>query len=226
MRIPLIGLFILLSSIAAYGQGPWPQERPDDREMAVLNEDGGRAYIVRPTTTALMGLVKPGATSVSDLQQYSLFLGPGWADPSLRASEARLGKLLSSVRDHAQMDEISQAGITNLFGPTWSVEKLDIAGDRNIGDLEIQRTLADILKNGGGPHRDALYIVYLDPSLHSTLASLSSDKHYVAYHGYFYTSGARVHYAVVPYQSDSQAAYQTALRTLIVAALHEDNSAH
>ena len=226
MRITLIGLFILLCSLAAQAQGPWPQERPDDREMPVLNEDGGRAYIVRPTSTTLVGLVKPGATTVSDLQQYSIFLGPGWADPSLRANEARLSKLLSSVRDHAQMDEISQAGITNLFGPTWAVEKLDLTGDRNISDLEIQRMLAEILKTGGRPNSDALYIVYLDPSLHSTLASLTADKHYVAYHGYFYTSGARVHYAVVPYQADSQAAYQTALRALIVAALHENNSAH
>jgi hypothetical protein len=226
MRITLIGLIVLLCSIAAQAQGPWPQERPDDREMPVLNEDGGHAYIVRPTSTPLVGLVKPGATNVSDLQQYSIFLGPGWADPSTRAKEPKLSKLLSSIRDHAQMDEISQAGITNLFGPTWSVEKLDIAGDRNISDLEIQRTLAEMLKSGGRPNSDALYIVYLDPSLHSTLASLSADKHYVAYHGYFYTSGARVHYAVVPFESDSQAAYQTALRALIVAALHEDNSAH
>jgi hypothetical protein len=226
MRITLIGLFILMCGVAAHAQGPWPQERPDDREQAVLNEDGGRSYIVRPTSTTLVGLVKPGATTVSDLQQYSIFLGPGWADPALRKSEVKLSKLLSSIRDHAQLDEISQAGITNVFAPTWTVEKLDIAGDRNISDLEIQRTLADILKNGPRPNSDSLYIVYLDPSLHSTLGPLVADKHYAAYHGFFYTSGVKVHYAVVSYQSDSQAAYQTALRTLIVAALHEDNSAH
>lgn len=226
MRITLIGLFILFCSVAASAQGPWPQERADDREQSVRNEDGGRAYIVLPTSATLAGLVKPGATAVSDVQQYSIFLGPGWADPSLRASETKLSKLLSSIRDHAQMDEITQAGIINLFGPTFSFEKLDIAGDRNISDLEIQRTLADILQSGGRPNSDALYIVYLDPSLRSTLGPLVADKHYSAYHNFFYADGIRVHYAVVPYQSDAKAAYQTALRTLIVAALHEDNPAH
>jgi hypothetical protein len=42
----------------------------------------------------------------------------------------------------------------------------------------------------------------------------------MSYHGFLNTSGMRIHYAVVPYQADAQAAYQTALRTLIVAALH------
>ena len=139
MRITLIGLFILMCGVAAHAQGPWPQERPDDREQAVLNEDGGRSYIVRPTLTTLVGLVKPGATTVSDLQQYSIFLGPGWADPALRKSEVKLSKLLSSIRDHAQLDEISQAGITNVFAPTWTVEKLDIAGDRNISEAKCER---------------------------------------------------------------------------------------
>ena len=226
MRIILIGLTILMCGLVAQAQGPWPQERPDDRQRAVLNEDGGRSYIVRPASGPLVGLVKPGASTVSDLQQYSIFLGPGWSDPALRSSEARLSKLLSSVRDHAQLDEISQSGITNIFAPTWAVEKLDVAADRNISDLEIQRILAEILKNGPRPNGDSLYIVYLDPSLHSTLGPLVADKHYMAYHAFFNTSGMKIHYAVVPYQSDSRVAYQTALRTLIVAALHDADAAH
>jgi len=205
--------------VAAQAQYPWPDERPDDRQQAVLNEDGGRAYIVRPSAGPLIGLLKPGAPAV-DVQQYSLFLGPGWSDPALRGTEERLGKLLTNIHDHAQLDEIARAGITDLYTPTWTVEKLDVAGNRNIADLEIQSIIREIVRNGTRPAGDAVFIVYLDPGLRSTLGPLQADKHYTSYHGFLNTGGIRIHYAVVPYQSDSQAAYQTALRTLVVAALH------
>jgi hypothetical protein len=220
MRIALIGLFISMCAAAAHAQYPFPDERPDDREQAVMNEDGGRSFIVRPASGSLTGLLKPGASQSLDLQQYSIFLGPGWSDSKLRSSEDRLSKLLTNVRDHAQLDEIASAGMTNVYAPTWTFEKLDVAGNRNIGDLEIQNIVRDIVKNGARPSGDAMFIVYLDPSLHSTLGPLQANKHYMSYHGYVNITGLRIHYAVVPYQSDAQAAYQTALRTLIVAALH------
>lgn len=226
MRIKLIGLMIFICSVAAQAQEPWPQERPDERQQAVINEDGGRSYIVRPASAPLVGIIKPGASSIADLQQHSIFLGPGWGDAALRASEPRLSNLLVSIRDHAQMDEISQAGITNLFAPTWTVEKLDIAGDRNISDLEIQKILGEMVKNGPRSSADSIYLVFLDPTLHSTLGPLVADKHYIAYHGFFNASGMKIHYAVVPFQSDRQAAYQVALRTLVVAALHRDERTH
>ena len=209
-----------MCAVAAQAQYPWPDERPDDRQQAVLNEDGGRSYIVQPASGSLVGLLKPGASASLDLQQYSIFLGPGWSDPALHGTEERLSKLLTNVRDHAQLDEIAQAGMTNVYAPTWTVEKLDITGNRSIGDLEIQGIVRDIVKNGAKPSGDALFVVYLDPSLHSTLGPLQADKHYMSYHGFLNTSGLRIHYAVVPYQADAQAAYQSALRTLIVAALH------
>jgi hypothetical protein len=215
-----MGLFISMCAVAAYAQQPFPDERPDDREEAVLNEDGGRSFIVRPASGPLTGFLKPDASQTISLQQYSIFLGPGWSDAKLRSSEDRLSKLLTNVRDHAQLDEIASAGIANVYTPTWTVEKPDVAGNRNIGDLEIQAIVRDFVKNGAHPSDDAMFIVYLDPSLHSTLGPLQADKHYMSYHGFLNIAGLRIHYAVVPYQSDAQAAYQTALRTLIVAALH------
>jgi hypothetical protein len=54
---------------------------------------------------------------------------------------------------------------------------------------------------------------------------MQAGKHYLSYHGLFNASGSPVHYAVVPYQADSSVAYQIALRTLLVAALHtQENS--
>jgi len=220
----LIFVMLALAATTARSQEPWPQERSEQREEAVTNEDGGRSYLVLPAAGPLIGLAKPGA-GFGDLQQHSIFLGSGWADPTPHAREARLGNLLATIRDHAQMDEIAQAGLTNRFGPTFTFEKLDVTDNRKISDLEIQGILAGLFANGPltAPQADSVYIVFLDPGLQSTLRSLTAGKHYLAYHSFFNASGSKVHYAVVPYQADSTAAYQIALRTLVVAALHSEN---
>jgi hypothetical protein len=36
----------------------------------------------------------------------------------------------------------------------------------------------------------------------------------------------KIHYAVVPFESDVEAGYQIALRTFIVAALHSEDTPH
>jgi len=199
----LIFAMLALAAANARSQEPWPQERSEQREQAVTNEDGGRSYLVLPAAGPLVGLAKPGA-GIGDLQQHSIFLGSGWSDPVLRAREARLSNLLAMIHDHAQMDEIAQAGFTNRFGPTFSFEKLDVVDNRKISDLEIQNILAGLFADGPltEPQADSVYIVFLDPGLQSTLRSLTAGKHYLAYHSFFSASGSKVHYAVVPYQSD------------------------
>jgi hypothetical protein len=226
MRLSCVIFVILICAGVATAQEPWPQERNDQRQRAVLNEDGGQSYLVLPATAPLVGLLKPGASNLADLEQHSIFLGGGWSDPSLRARRGRLGKLLSSIRDHAQIDDVSAAGINNLFAPTWIIDRADVAGNRNISDLEIQGFLGQVLKDGPKPSADSIYIVYLEPTIHSTLGPLMAGKHYMAYHGFFNSSGARLHYAVVPFESDAEAAYQIALRTFIVAALHSEETSH
>lgn len=221
MRLGFIALAILAIAGTVSAQEPWSQ-RPEERQETVLNEDGGRAFLVRPASSRLSGLMKPGGPIVQDLQQQSIFLGSRWAEPALRSREARLSKLLVSIRDHAQMDEVEQAGIKNRFGAIFSFEKLDLIGERNLADLEIQGVLAGMLNDGSlaMPGDDTIYFVFLGPGLHSTLGDLKADKHYTAYHSYFNVTGAKIHYAVVPFQQDINAQYQTGLRALIVAALH------
>jgi hypothetical protein len=70
------------------------------------------------------------------------------------------------------------------------------------------------------PGDDTIYFVFLDPTLYSAIGDLKADKHYTAYHSYFNVTGAKIHYAVLPFQQDTNAQYQTGLRALIVAALH------
>jgi hypothetical protein len=220
MRLSCLLLIILVCAVVAAAQEPWPQEREDQRQRAVLNEDGGQSYLVLPATRPLVGLLKPGASNLGDLEQRSIFLGAGWSDPSLRARRNRLGKLLSSIRDGAQRDDVSASGINNFFAPAWTVDRQDIAGNRDISDLEIQGILNQELKDGPEPSAESIYVIYLDPTIHSKLGALIAGKHYIAYHGFFNSSGTKIHYAVVPFESDAEAAYQIALRTFIVAALH------
>ena len=227
MKLKLILLVVLVAFAgSAKAQDPGPQERPDEREQSVVNEDGGRSFIIKPSSVPMHGVVKPGNATVVDLQQHSVFLGSRWAEPARRARESQLSGLLVNIRDHAQMDELTQSGIKNLFGATTSQEKLDVPSDRNISDLEIQSVLTGMLKEGSLPRPEAgaIYVVFLDPGLHSTLGALVADKHYVAYHAFLNASGARIHYVVVPFQTDSQGAYQIALRALVVAALNPTGS--
>ena len=227
MKLKLILLLVLFAFAgSARAQDPWPQERPDEREQSVINEDGGRSFIIKPASAPLRGVVKPGNATVVDLQQHSIFLGSHWAEPAPRARESQLSSLLANIQDHAQTDELSQAGIKNLFGATTSQEKLDVPSDRNISDLEIQSVLTAMFKEGSLPRPEAgaIYVVFLDAKLQSTLGPLVAGKHYIAYHGFLNASGAKIHYAVVPFQSDSQSAYQIALRALVVAALNPTGS--
>jgi hypothetical protein len=227
-RFKLMLVIMVLACGTVRAQGPWPQERPDERQQTVTNEDGGQAFIVKPAAFAMTAVMKPGASSISELEQHSIFLGGGWADPALRVRESRLSNLLTSIRDQAQLDEVEQAGVKNRFGATFGLEKLDVTSNRAISDLEIQDVLAGMFNDGSltPPNAAAIYIVFLDSGLHSTLGPLVADKHYMAYHGFLYVSGEKVHYAVVPFQSNANAQYKNGLRTLVVAALHsaEDTS--
>jgi hypothetical protein len=227
MKLKLILLIIVAFAASVHAQGPWPQERPDEREQVVINEDGGRSFIIKPSSVPLHGVIKPGNAPVVELRQHSIFLGNHWAESAQRAREPQLSTLLANIGDRAQVDELDQSGIRNLFGPTTSQEKLDVLSDRNINDLELQSVLMGMFTEGSLPRPEAgaIYVVFLDPGLHSTLGPLVAGKHYVAYHGFLNASGAKLHYAVVPFQADSRAAYQIALRALVVAALNPTGSA-
>jgi hypothetical protein len=213
MKLRLI--LLMMIAIAATSRA---QERPDEAQQAVTNDDGGKAFIVK--MSQLSSVVKFGQPVDGDIEQHSIFFGGGWADTDLRAREPELSRLLLGIREHFQLDESEGLGIKNRFVPTFSQEKLDLSGNRSISDLEIQKVLAEMFKDGTlqPPRAGAVYMLFLDPGLHSTLGGLVAEKHYAAYHAFFNASGGRVHYVVVPYQSDPQAARQIALRAFIVAA--------
>src|SRR5438552_19196929 len=107
MKLKFILLVVLVAFAgSAKAQDPRPQERPDEREQSVINEDGGRSFIIKPASAPLHGVVKPRSATVVDLQHHSLFLGSHWAEPAPRARETHFSRLLLNLHDHPQVDEL------------------------------------------------------------------------------------------------------------------------
>ena len=69
MRLSTVAISILFFASSAFAQDPWPQEKPEQRQQTVINEDGGRSYLVLPATAPLVSLIKPGQEGVGDVKQ-------------------------------------------------------------------------------------------------------------------------------------------------------------
>ena len=220
MKFTWLALSIVLGVATAHGQNP-QLEPIEEREQAVANEDGGRAWLVLPATGTAPVVIKAGAMGLGEVQQNSIFLGSGWSDQSLKPHRQGLSHLLLNLPAHPELQELLDSGI-NVYTPAFSLERPDVAGNRSISDLEIQSILRDGLKQGLSANSRSLFVVFLDSGFRSTLGPLTAEKHYLAYHNYFNHAGTRVHYVVVPFEADPKAAYRNALRALVVAALHTD----
>ena len=219
MKSSWLALLILILAATVHAQGPQQLEPVADREQVVENEDGGHAWLVLPLNGSMV--IKARAMGISEVQQNSIFLGAGWADQSLRQQKQTLSHLLLNLPDHPALQELIDSGM-NVYAPVFSFEKPEVAGNRAIADLEIQGIVRDSLKQGLSVNSKSLFVVFLDSGLTSTLGPLTGEKHYLAYHAYFNNAGARVHYVVVPFESDPKAAYRNAVRAFTVAAMHSD----
>lgn len=220
MQIKSILLVVIALAVGAQAQEPRSREASNEQQ-SVTNDDRGRAFIIERDSAPFSGLSNPGRSVISEPQQYSIFLGSGWATPSLRAREAELGNLLIDVRDQATLNALNESGVKNLFGPTSSREKLeDLTG--TISDLDIQNILGAMIKDGSLPHSGAstIYVVFLDPEMRSTLGTMFAGKHYAAYHNFFNAAGMKLHYVVVPFEADRKTATRIAFRALVAAALN------
>jgi hypothetical protein len=225
MQFKLVLLFIIAISISVQAQEGRPRETSDDQPQSVINDDRGRAFIIAGETQPLPAPASHGRI-ISEPQQNSIFLGKGWEEPSLRASEPELANLLANIRDQSQLTGLDQFGMKNFFAATSTQEKIDVAGNRSISDLEIQSVLQAMLKNGSlqRPNASTIYVVFLDPGLRSTLGGMIAGKHYLAYHNFFNAPGLKIHYVVVPFAANQQAAYQIALRAFLAAALNPNGA--
>ena len=225
MQLKLILLIIVAVSASAQAQEAKPLESSAGQPQSVTNDDRGRAFIITGETQPLATRANHDRV-IREPQQSSIFLGAGWAAAALRAREPELANLLAKS-DQAQLSALDENGIKNLFAPTSSQEKLDYAlGERRVADLEIQSLLAGMFKDGSLPRPNAntIYVIFLDSSLRSTLGSMIGGKHYLAYHNYFSASGMKIHYVVVPFETNQKTAYQIALRAFLAASLNRNGA--
>jgi hypothetical protein len=224
MRYSFLIVSLLLVAGTARAQQPEDKTPLSDAVQAVIDDDGGRAFIVNSKLKSLTQFKRlPGGATLSAPQQYTIFLGSRWATPSLRAREGKLSNLLSSIQNQPDVNKLNSLGINNLFGPTDGQEVLiPFNDDDKVSDIGIKTILAGLVSDGSLPvaDRTTIYVVYLQPELRSTLGSLTGRKHYLAYHQFLNIGGERLHYVVVPFEPDVDTAKAIALRALVAAALN------
>ena len=193
-------------------------QQPPAEGRAVLNEDGGEAFIIESGAPLVPS--GHGRKLVNGQpEQCSVFLGSEWAASAQQPRETQLQNLLAHVDDERVLAALEESGVKNRFGPTASVVRSDISS-RTLSDTDIQRLLATMLDEGTLPRfgGKTIYVVFLDSTLQSTLGALVAGKHYSAYYSIFRSSGSDVRYVVVPFQSGAATTNQVALRALLAAA--------
>ncbi len=229
MRYSFLILSLLFVGGTTQAQQPEDKSPVSDVVQAVIDDDGGRAFIVNSKLKSLTELRRlPGAATLTAPQQYTIFLGSGWATPALRARESKLSNLLSSIQNQPDVNKLNNLGINNLFGPTYSQEVLTpFNDDEKLSDIGIKTILAGLAGEGSLPktERATIYVIFLQPDLRSTLGTLMGRKHYLAYHQFLNVGGERLHYVVVPYEPDVDSAKAIALRALVAAALNPTGDA-
>jgi len=224
MRYSLLILSLLFIGGTARAQQPEEKAPVNEAVQAVIDDDGGRAFIVNSKLKSLTELRRlSGVTTLTAPQQYTIFLGSRWATPSLRARESKLNDLLSSIQNQPDISKLNNLGINNLFGPTYSQEVLtQFNQDEKVSDINVRTILAGLVSEGSlpKPERATIYLIFLQPDLCSTLGTLTGRKHYLAYHQFLNIGGDRLHYVVVPFEPDVDTARAIALRALVAAALN------
>ncbi len=218
LKTHVITLMFLCALTAQAQQTAEPLSPGYDR--AVANEDGGQAFIIEPSSRRLSSFGRPRKGTIAVPEQYSIFVGVQWQTSALRERQVKLQSVLANLTDEAELSALQEIGIKNRFGPTASVERLDVAS-RRFSDLDIQRLLTAMFESGAVPRpsMNTIYVVFLDSEIESTLGPLTGGKHYVAYHNVFRVGGAHTRYVVIPFQSDPTRAYHDALRSLVAAAV-------
>jgi len=230
MRHSFLILSLLFVAGTSRAQQPEDKTPVNDAVQAVIDDDGGRAFIVNSKLKSLTQLRQlPGGTALSAPQQYTIFLGSRWATPSLRAREAKLSNLLSSIQNQPDINKLNNLGINNLYGPTYNQEVLTSFGDEEkLSDIGIKTILAGLVGADSLPEaeRPTIYVIFLQPNVRSTLGTLTGRKHYLAYHQFLNVGADRFHYVVVPYEPDLDTAKAIALRALVAAALNPKGEAN
>jgi hypothetical protein len=226
MRTHFTIFVLLLSAVIVSAQQP-PAKQSEPLDQAVMDDDGGRAFIINPKLKAKLFLPRVTGSVVRSPQQFSIFLGSEWTSTELRERQLRLTSLLSAVANGPEADKLNNAGIDNFFDTTDSREvPTNFADDEKVSDLAVRGVLIDLVNSASLPPSDAqtIYVVFLEPGVVSTLGPLTGRKQYLAYHNFLNVAGQRLHYVVVPYEPNIETQRVIALHALVAAAVNSGSS--
>jgi hypothetical protein len=225
MRNQLIILFLLGFISTAAAQQP---QAKFSIEQSVLDDDGGRAFILNSKFKLLTEVRRAPGAVIDSPQQCSIFLGSDWSSSPLHEREPKLSTLLASVSNQLDANKLAAVGIEDFFAATYSLEvPIVFAEGERISDLRVRAVLAELINSRSLPPTESstIYMIFLPPRLISTLGTLTGRKHYLSYHNFYNVAGKRLHYVVVPYESDWETARAIALRALVAAALNPNGEA-
>jgi len=234
LRYHLLGTAVLTVALVAVAQGQGSVGAVDketdknpaisDEAEPVMDDDGGRVFIVRRNdANSIDGFRYHGGSVIAEPQQYNIFLGGVWLDPSLRRREAAFSGLLSQTEKGAEQATLERYGVKNTFLPSQNREQMfEFAKGETLPDLQVQRALDEMFKIGEiqGPTANAIYVIFLPPGITSTLGSMIGGKHFAAYHNFFHREQGEVHYVVVPFEPESKLAKEFVGRALIETAVN------
>jgi hypothetical protein len=227
MRFKSILLIVFAVAAAVQAQESASQRFSEGEPQAVVNEDRGIAFIIPLNTDPVSLQSAQKGNAIAEPQQHSVFLGKGWQSEKLRDRELQLANLMSNMSDPTRLAALEKLGVKNTFAANDFQEKLiDLETRDHISDLQIQAILTSIVRDNPPLHSrfPTIYVVYLDPSLQSTLADLIAGKHYAAYFNSFNFSGNKIRYLVVPFQSNLKSAYEISLNGFLFAVLNPDRA--
>jgi hypothetical protein len=226
MRTHLAIIFLLCSAVAISAQLP-PAKQSEPLDQPVIDDDGGRAFIINPKLKAKLFLPRSTGSVLRSPQQFSIFLGSEWTTANLRERQTRLTSLLSGAATGPEADKLNSAGIDNLFDTTYSREvPTNFAEDEKVSDLAVRGVLIDLMNSASLPPSEpqTVYVIFLEPGVVSTLGPLTGRKQYLAYHNFLNVAGKRLHYVVVPYEPSVETQRVIALHAIVAAAVNPGSS--
>lgn len=185
--------------------------------VAVFDDDGGRVETYR-RGDAPREIEFHGGAVISEPLAHVIFLGD-W--PAQSAKQSELQRRVERFADTEQFRQIDAAGVRR---PLAFAGARDLGAPKQVNDLQIQSALAQALHDGRLPLRNenVVYVVFLGPSMKSTLGAHEALRDFDSYHSHFHADDVNVRYVVVPFNASVSATSEVAAKSLVRAIINPD----
>jgi len=183
--------------------------------VTTLDNDGGRVELYARSHAARTVEFHGGAVVREPLVEL-LFVGT-W--------DKSRAELLRQSADHVSVtDDFQSTHERGVKATALPITTRSLAGRSAMNDLDIQSMIDRAIENGSLPSRndDTIYVLFLSPSISSTLGEKAAGTDYASYHSHFHSHDVNVRYVVVPFHEDLNVMNQAATSSLIRALINPD----